>query len=320
MQGLVRDSLRLEGRKRRAASASSRSTSRSATVAASPRAMATTSSGSQKRALCRRKASRKSRLTRFRTTAEPTRFETVTPKRNIPTVLGQANQRKCGVMTFCPSPWTRKKSRRDSKRSCLRRRYEGDGLATLGWDIRQAKGRNQRRGTLLAVRKNAAPRSGRTRQEGNPRSLLLRHFHRQALAPLAAAVVQDLATSAGRHAGTEPMDTAATGVVGLVRALHGRSPSKFDGGLSGAAYRRAGQIFICPPMRTGPPRTQRRRGESWLVSRIPNPCQASRFKAGTSLRMRGILRGMDAGFCRARGVAIAGAAARPGNVPPAAAF
>jgi len=63
-------------------------------------AMKTTSQRPPRAGLSLRIASRSQRLTRLRTTAVPTRLDTVTPKRSAPTKLGLANHRKCGVTTF----------------------------------------------------------------------------------------------------------------------------------------------------------------------------------------------------------------------------
>lgn len=50
--------------------------------------------------------------------------------------------------------------------------------------------------------------------------LLLVDRRRQSGATLTAAIIDDLAASCGRHAGSEAMRADTARVVGLVRALH----------------------------------------------------------------------------------------------------
>src|SRR5215470_15820860 len=143
--------------------------------------MMTTSAGGRMFAWRARNTSRRSRFTRFRTTALPIRLLTVTPSRERTPAAGRRRTTRCEV-------WHRRASRCNSRYSTRRR-------------IRAALG------------KRSVPT---TRSTG----LLRRNADRQALAALVAAALQDLTSAGSRHARPEPVRALPTAVAGLIRPLH----------------------------------------------------------------------------------------------------
>ena len=100
---------------------------------------------------------------------------------------------KCGVATRCPVRWAGAKS------ACLRRRRSGP---------KRAAGLAKATALLLVDRRH------------------------EALAALAAAILEDLAAAARRHAGAEAVRACPADVVGLVGALHGGARKKAPPGPS----------------------------------------------------------------------------------------
>src|SRR5262245_25115852 len=143
--------------------------------------MTTRSAGGRIFAWRVRNTSRRSRFTRFRTTALPIRLLTVTPRRERDPAAGRRRTTRCDV-------WQRRASRCKSRYSTRRR-------------IRAAFG------------KRSDPT---TRSTG----LLRRNADRQALAALVAPTLQDLASARTDHAGPEPVRALPAAVAGLIRSLH----------------------------------------------------------------------------------------------------